>query len=65
MMPFNLYNHTLFQIPTNAGTQFLDLGTADVLEGQLKHLMDTVDELNQEAIKFNKYQNAAVKQFQV
>ena len=26
--------------------------------------MDTVDELNQEAIKFNKYQNAAVKQFQ-
>ncbi len=54
------------QIPVQeAGTQFLDLGTADVLENQLKHLMDTVDELNQEAIKFNKYQNMAVKQFQV
>jgi translation initiation factor 3 subunit H len=52
------------QIPIEAGTQFLDLGTADVLESQLKHLMDTVDELNQEAIKFNKYQNMAVKQFQ-
>ncbi len=47
-----------------AGGQFLDLGTADVLESQLKHLMDTVDELNQEAIKYNKYQNMAVKQFQ-
>ena len=26
----------------DAGSQFLDLGTADVLEDQLKHLMDTV-----------------------
>ena len=53
------------QIPVEAGTQFLDLGSADVLENQLKYLMDTVDELNQECIKFNKYQNMAVKQFQV
>ena len=53
------------QVPVQAGTQFLDLGTADVLEKQLRHLMDTVDELNQEAIKYNKYQNMAVKQFQV
>ena len=52
------------QIPVGLGNQFLDLGTADVLEGQLKHLMETVDELNQEAIKFNKFQNASVKQFQ-
>ncbi len=54
------------QIPlrSDAGCQFLDLGTADVLEGQLKHLMDTVDELNQEAIKYNKYQNMAIKQYQ-
>jgi translation initiation factor 3 subunit H len=52
------------QIPSEAGSQFLDLGTADVLESQLKGLMDTVDELNQESIKFNKYQTMAVKQFQ-
>ncbi len=37
------------QVPLRqgAGSTFLDLGTSDVLEGQLKHLMDTVDELNQ------------------
>jgi len=52
------------QIPVEAGSQFLDLGTADVLEEQLKFLMDTVDDLNQESIKFNKYQNMAVKQIQ-
>jgi len=52
------------QIPTERGNQFLDLGTADVLESQLKHLMDSVDEVNQESIKFNKYQTMAMKQFQ-
>ena len=52
------------QIPVEAGTQFLDLGSANVLEDQLKFLMETVDELNQESIKFNKYQNMAVKQCQ-
>jgi len=35
------------QIPVDAGRQFLDLGTADVLEEQLKHLIVSVDELNQ------------------
>ena len=40
------------EIPVESGSQFLDLGTADVLETQLKHLMDTVDELNQ--VKINK-----------
>lgn len=52
------------QIPTESGTQFLDLGSANVLQDQLKYLMETVDELNQEAIKFNKYQNMALKQCQ-
>jgi len=42
----------------------LDLGTADVLETQLKQLMEAVDELNGESVKYNKYQNMAVKQFQ-
>lgn len=46
------------------GASFLDLGCANVLEEQLKYLMETVDELNQEAIKFNKYQNIALKQCQ-
>ena len=46
------------------GSSFLDLGSANVLEEQLKYLMETVDELNQEAIKFNKYQNVALKQCQ-
>jgi len=35
------------QVPAEAGRQFLDLGTADVLEEQLKHLINAVDELNQ------------------
>lgn len=43
-------------VPEEEGTSFLDLGTASVLEGQLRSLMDKVDELNQEAIKFNRYQ---------
>ena len=52
------------QIPVEVGSQFLDLGSSNVLEDQLKFLMETVDELNQESIKFNKYQNMAVKQCQ-
>merc|ERR1711974_525025 len=38
---------------TGVGSAFMDLGCANVLEEQLKHLMLTVDELNQEAIKYN------------
>lgn len=49
---------------SHVGSSFLDLGSANVLEEQLKYLMETVDELNQEAIKFNKYQNVALKQCQ-
>lgn len=52
------------QIPPEAGSQFLDLGSADVLEEQLQQLMQTVDDLNLEAIKFNNYQTDMVKQSQ-
>ena len=46
------------------GTQFLDLGTAHTLETELRAMMDSVDELNQESIKFNKHQNMVLKQYQ-
>lgn len=49
-------------IPEESGTHFLDLGTASVLEGHLRGLMERVDELNQEATKFNKYQQAVIRQ---
>lgn len=51
-------------VPEEGGTSFLDLGTASVLEGQLRCLMDRVDELNQEAIKFNRYQQLVNRQQQ-
>lgn len=51
-------------IPEEEGTHFLDLSTAPVLETQLRVLMDRVDELNQEASKFNKYQQNVVRQEQ-
>ena len=34
------------------------------LETQLRVMMDAVDELNQESIKFNKHQNLVLKQYQ-
>lgn len=46
------------------GTKYLDLGTASVLETQLRCMMDRVDELNQEAIKFNRYQSMYIRQQQ-
>lgn len=49
-------------IPEESGTHFLDLGTASVLENHLRCLMERVDELNQEATKFNKYQQAVIRQ---
>lgn len=53
------------QLPLDmGGTQFLDLGTAGTLETQLRAVMDAVDELNQESIKFNKHQNMVLKQYQ-
>lgn len=51
-------------VPEEGGSSFLDLGTASVLEGQLRCLMDRVDELNQEAIKFNRYQQLVNRQQQ-
>ncbi|XP_023346196.1 eukaryotic translation initiation factor 3 subunit H [Eurytemora carolleeae] len=46
------------------GAQFLDLGTSGTLETELRVMMDAVDELNQESIKFNKHQNLVLKQYQ-
>lgn len=51
-------------VPEEDGVRFLDLGTSSVLEGQLRCLMDRVDELNQEAIKFNRYQQLVNRQQQ-
>jgi translation initiation factor 3 subunit H len=51
-------------IQEEGGTKFLDLGTASVLEGQLRSLMDRVDELDQEAIKFNRHQQQVIRQQQ-
>ncbi|BES88273.1 Eukaryotic translation initiation factor 3 subunit F-1 [Nesidiocoris tenuis] len=51
-------------IPSCKGFNFLDLSTSSVLEGQLRSLMEHVDDLNQEAIKFNRYQHAVVRQSQ-
>lgn len=51
-------------IPEEKGTHFLDLGTAGVLEKQIKSMMDSVDELYQEASKFNKYQQLVMRQEQ-
>ncbi|KAK9872295.1 hypothetical protein WA026_017097 [Henosepilachna vigintioctopunctata] len=50
------------KVPEEDGAKFLDLGTASVLEGQLRCMMDRVDELNQEAIKFNRYQQMVSRQ---
>jgi len=49
-------------VPEEDGTHFLDLGTASVLENHLRCLMERVDELNQEATKFNKYQQLVIRQ---
>lgn len=49
------------QIPAEAGRQFLDLGTADVLEEQLKHLINGVDELNQ--VKWTPFRNKFCRMF--
>lgn len=51
-------------VPEEDGTHFLDLGTASVLENHLRCLMERVDELNQEATKFNKYQQMVNRQEQ-
>ena len=40
------------------------LSISETLETQLRVMMDSVDELNQESIKFNKHQNLVLKQYQ-
>lgn len=49
-------------MPTYEGNNFLDLGTASVLENNLRCMIDKVDELYQESMKFNKYQQTVAKQ---
>jgi len=51
-------------VPEDRASQFLDLGTASVLETHLRCMMDRVDELNQEATKFNRFQHQVIKQQQ-
>ncbi|KAF4520696.1 hypothetical protein B566_EDAN006373 [Ephemera danica] len=51
-------------VPEEEGMNFLDLGTASILEGHLRSMMERVDELNQEAIKFNRYQQQVLRQQQ-
>jgi len=48
----------------DAGNQFLDLGTSGTLETQLRVMMDSLDELNSESLKFNKHQQLVLKQIQ-
>lgn len=49
------------QMPGPEASQILDLGTMSTLDKQLRSLMDSVDELSQEASKFNNYQRQVAK----
>ncbi|XP_017485415.1 PREDICTED: eukaryotic translation initiation factor 3 subunit H [Rhagoletis zephyria] len=49
-------------LPEEQGQNFLDLGTASVLENQMRCLIERVDELYQESIRYNKYQQVVFKQ---
>jgi len=49
-------------LPEDKGHNFLDLGTASVLENQMRSLIERVDELYQEAVRYNKYQQVVFKQ---
>nr|CAG4640881.1 EOG090X06SH [Eulimnadia texana] len=51
-------------VPEYEGSQYLDLGTASVLEKQLGSLADNIDELLQDTNKFNIYQRQVIKQGQ-
>ncbi|CAH0774925.1 unnamed protein product [Bemisia tabaci] len=72
-IPLRIRNSTLTNIllsdlgvliPPQEGHKFLDLGTANVVENQLRSLMDCVDDLNQETMKFNRHQQAVARQMQ-
>ncbi|XP_061397143.1 eukaryotic translation initiation factor 3 subunit H [Musca vetustissima] len=49
-------------MPEEQGHNFLDLGTASVLESHMRCLIERVDELYQESMRYNKYQQAVFKQ---
>ncbi|XP_023170765.1 eukaryotic translation initiation factor 3 subunit H [Drosophila hydei] len=49
-------------LPEDKGHNFLDLGTASVLENHMRSLIERVDELYQEAVRYNKYQQVVFKQ---
>ncbi|XP_037957550.1 eukaryotic translation initiation factor 3 subunit H [Teleopsis dalmanni] len=49
-------------LPEEQGHNFLDLGTASVLENHMRCLIERVDELYQESIRYNKYQQVVFKQ---
>jgi len=51
-------------MPSSEGQQFLDLGTMSTLDRQLRCLMEYVDDLSQEASKFNNMQRQLAKQQQ-
>lgn len=51
-------------MPGSEGKQFLDLGTMSTLDRQLRCLMENVDDLSQEANKFNNFQRQNAKQLQ-
>lgn len=51
-----MLSESIEQMSEKEGSKNLDLGTASVLETQLGCLMDRADELIQEAMKFNDYQ---------
>nr|CAG4643978.1 EOG090X06SH [Lepidurus arcticus] len=51
-------------VPPEDGCQYLDLGTASVLEKHLRGMMDNVDEMMQEVNKFNIFQRQVQKQQQ-
>lgn len=72
-IPIHIKNSTLSNIMMSElqemvqeeeGSHFLDLGTAGVLESHIRVMMDRVDELYQEASKFNKYQQLVMRQEQ-
>ncbi|XP_065355915.1 eukaryotic translation initiation factor 3 subunit H [Calliphora vicina] len=48
-------------MPEEQGHNFLDLGTASVLENHMRCLIERVDELYQESTRYNKYQQVVFK----
>jgi len=49
-------------MPEEQGHNFLDLGTATVLESHMRALIERLDEFYPEAVRYNKHQQAVFKQ---